>query len=74
MEKENQAYTERKKLIELERENIELKHKCKMEELATERENARLFHERELERGRIKRAEERKILMEKWRLNNNVGQ
>lgn len=47
----------RKAVLKLERELIEFKHKCKMEELAYERENARIFHENEKERIRIKSAE-----------------
>jgi hypothetical protein len=42
---------------EEEKELIELRHKYKVEELAIERENNRLFHERELEKIRIKSAE-----------------
>ena len=55
----------RKTILTMEKENIELKHKYKMEELLTERENTKLFHERELERLRIRRAEDRKMLLEK---------
>lgn len=43
--------------IELEKEVIELRHKYKMKELEYERETNRLFHEKELERIRIKSAE-----------------
>jgi len=43
----------------------EARHKFKMEEIIFERESNRLAHERTLERGRIKRAEDRKIMLEK---------
>lgn len=42
-----------------------LKHKLDMEALEFRRESNRLFHERTLERGRITRAEERKMLFHK---------
>jgi hypothetical protein len=41
-------------------------HKFKMEELEYQRESNRLFHEREMERGRIKSAEIRKMQMRKF--------
>ena len=53
-------FNHKKKLLELEKENIELKYKLKLETMIFERESNRLFHERELERGRIKSAEIRK--------------
>lgn len=53
-------FLERSELIRLDRENLELKHKFKMEELAFERENTKIFHEKELERIRIKSAEIRR--------------
>lgn len=46
-------------------ELYEAKHRLKMEELIYERETNRLFHEWNLERGRINRAEERKLYQEK---------
>ncbi len=55
-----------KKEFDLEKELVELKHKFKMEELKFMRENDRLHHERELERGRIKSAEIRKSQMRKF--------
>lgn len=42
------------------KELIELKHKYKIQELEYERESNRIFHEKELERIRIKSAEIRK--------------
>lgn len=65
MTKESQEFTERKELIRLQTEADENKHKLKMDQLAFERESQRLFHERELERGRIKSAEIRKNLQRK---------
>ncbi len=50
MEEQKSDYKQKKELIEL-------KHKYKMEELAYERENNKLFHENELTRIRIKSAE-----------------
>lgn len=44
---------------------LEIKHKFKMEELEFERASAKQFHEQILERGRIQRAEERKMLLER---------
>lgn len=48
-----------------EKEIIETKHKFRMEEIEAERNNAVLIHNQILERGRIQRAEERKIMLEK---------
>lgn len=42
------------------------KHEMRMKELEYMRENDRLHHERELERGRIKSAEIRKTQMRKF--------
>jgi len=64
-EDSSQEFIEKKKLLELEKQNIELKHKLYMDELIYYRENDRLHHERELERGRIKSAEIRKSQMRK---------
>ena len=58
-------FEEKKKLIELQKKVDLEKHKQKMEELEYNRESNRLFHERELERGRIKSAEIRKTQMRK---------
>jgi len=55
----------KKKLLDLDLQYNEKKHKLKMKELEFIRENDRLHHERELERGRIKSAEIRKTLMRK---------
>lgn len=62
---ESQEFKERKNLIEMQKEADELRHKFKMEQLTFERETNRIFHEKALERERIKRAEERKMLVER---------
>ncbi len=62
---ETQAYIEKTKLQEQELKNIKVKLRLKMELLEFERETNRLFHEWALERGRIKRAEDRKAFAEK---------
>lgn len=64
-EESKEEFEQRLTLIHEERKNIELKHKNRMEELIFERENQRLNHERILERGRISRAEDRKMFLEK---------
>lgn len=63
--KRSQEYTERTLLQEQDTELIKLRHKLKMEELEFERATNKLFHEWNLERGRIKRAEDRKDFMER---------
>ena len=55
-----QEFLERKKMQNLDLELSKKKHKMKMDELEYLRESNRLFHERELERGRIKTAEIRR--------------
>lgn len=67
--KPSENFIERKQLILLDRENMELKHKFKMKELAMERKNNMLFHEKELERIRIKSAEIRRQQERKGNLN-----
>ena len=59
-EKHSREYLERAELQAKDKEMLEIKHKNKMEELAYERENARLFHQQELEKIRIKSAEIRR--------------
>lgn len=61
--KESQEFQERKELIRLEKEVSQFKHELSMTELKFRRENDRLHHERELERGRIREAETRKTIM-----------
>lgn len=61
----SQQFLERKTLIEMDRETALIKHKLKMEELEFERASALAMHNQILERGRISRAEERKMLLEK---------
>ena len=58
-------FEEEKELIQLKTSADQQRHKLKMEELKFSRESNRLFHERELERGRIKWAEIRKSQMRK---------
>lgn len=53
----SREFLERKELVLLDRANIELKHKYKMEELEFDRESSRKFHEHQKEMQRIKSAE-----------------
>lgn len=67
-EKENgetQWCKERKEILVLEREIAETKHKFHMQELEFERATSKLIHDQILERGRIQRAEEKKMFMMK---------
>ena len=50
-------------LIKLQKELIKFKNKCEMEVLKYKRETDRIFHEKALERERIKSAEIRKSQM-----------
>lgn len=52
-------YEQRKELLRMERENFELKHKMKMEELNFERATQVLFFENQMSVHRIKRADRR---------------
>lgn len=56
----SQEFTERAKLVELDRQLSQEKHQMRMEELTFIRETEYKKHEWELERGRIKSAEIRK--------------
>ena len=56
-------FEEKEKLIKLQHKHDLDKHQLKMKELEFTRESNRLYHERELERGRIKSAEIRKAQM-----------
>lgn len=67
-EEHSREFLERKCLIEMDRENITLKHKFKMEELEFERATSKMNHEMILERGRIQRAEERKLIVQKYQM------
>lgn len=58
----SKEYLERLEILKLERSLVEDKHKFRMTELEYERDNARRIHEQILERGRIQKAEERKII------------
>lgn len=60
IEENSREFLERKELIKLQRQADLDRHKFKMEELEFSRESDRLFHEREMERNRIKSAEIRK--------------
>lgn len=64
-ESESKEFLERKKLIELQTAADDRKFKQKMDCIIADMENNRLFHERELERSRIKTAEQRKLMQEK---------
>ena len=68
---ESKEFKERRALILLQSEQEDKKFKQKMDLILAERENNRLFHERELERGRIKNAEQRKLMQEKDYLINS---
>ena len=61
--KKNKEFEEKKALIDLQQKYDLEHHDFKMKELEFVRESNRLFHERELERGRIKSAEIRKAQM-----------
>jgi hypothetical protein len=61
----SREFLERKELNRLDKELAEIKHSFKMQELEFERASTKIFHEQVLERGRIQRAEERKMFMEK---------
>lgn len=62
----SKEFVERTALINLQHKKDLEKHDLKMKELEYQRESNRLFHERELERGRIKSAEIRKAQMRKF--------
>ena len=71
LKEESQEFLEKKELIKIESEADDKKFKQKMELILAERENNRIYHERELERGRIKNAEQRKLMQEKDFLFNS---
>lgn len=58
-------FQERSRLIELDLEAARIKHDWRMAQLIYERETSKILHEQILERGRIARAEQRKLLSEK---------
>ena len=62
----SKEFLERKELISLDLETSMKKHQMKMEEFAFLRENDKVHHERELERGRIKTAEIRRSQMRRY--------
>lgn len=64
-ETESQEFRERKGLIKLQGKADRIKFEMRKEILDMERANNLFFHEKELERGRIKRAEQRKMWAEK---------
>lgn len=59
--KESKEFLERRELMRLQREADKEKHDWKMEELQYQRESEDRHHNHELERGRIKSAEIRKM-------------
>ena len=63
-----EEYDLAKDLLIVERYNLKLKHKLKMERLLYERETNQIYHENEKERMRIKSAEIRKA--QEWKENN----
>lgn len=63
--KQSQKFEERKKILKLKTEFMELGHKLKMERLIYDRESTRRFHDLALQRERIKSAEIRKSQMRK---------
>lgn len=65
MVEETQELKERKIIIALEADLHAKRHSLKMQELEFERESMKLNHEWVLERGRIQRAEERKMMSER---------
>lgn len=75
----SQEFLEKKKLLDMERDNIILKSELKMKELTYERQNNIFFHEKALERERIKNAEETKRILlksqeiERNKYRNNKG-
>lgn len=62
-EESSREFKERTQLIEKDGQLSKIKHEQTMKELEYRRESDRLHHERELERGRIFRAEERKTVL-----------
>lgn len=64
-DEQSREFKERSKLIEMQREVDQTKHNFKMEELEFERATHKLIHDQILERGRIERAETRKVFLEK---------
>lgn len=64
-EKHSQEFIERSALQDKDLEVAKAKHNMAMDELIYRRESDRLFHERQLERGRIQRAEARKDFQDK---------
>ena len=65
IEQSSKEFLERMAIIEAQKQVDLIKHDFKIMELRFERETAKLIHEQILERGRIQRAEERKIFAEK---------
>jgi len=61
----SKEFKEKKLILDLKHKYDLACHEWRIQELEYSRENNRLFHERELERGRIKSAEIRKMQMRK---------
>jgi hypothetical protein len=62
-EESSAKFKERMKLMDKDEEVSTKKHEMTMKELEYRRESDRMHHERELEKGRISRAEEKKLIM-----------
>lgn len=67
--KNSKEFLERKELIEIQADKDKQKHLFRMEELAYIRETEKISHNHELERGRIKSAEIRKMQERKELMN-----
>lgn len=59
----SKEFTERMTVLEKEKEVAKFKHDLIMEELAYRRQSENIHHEKDLERGRIRNAEEKKLIM-----------
>ena len=60
--KESKEFSERKALIELQKQLEKYKHRLVMDELSFRRESDEMHHNMELERARIKTAEIKKTI------------
>lgn len=73
MEKSSE-FVEKARLIGLERDLADHRHELRMKELELERDNQRELHNMILERGRITRAEERKMLEYRMKMEGSKWQ
>ena len=69
-EKISKECRERLKILKAQNEKESIRHKNRMEELTYERETAKKIHEWILERGRIQRAEKRRMMHESKQLRD----